>query len=221
MNLDDSSLRADDEDRRPLFILASGSPQRRTLLLEAGYRIRVIVPRPHAECGICSRETPPELVARLARQKAADVAEQLQDTPTAAQGIIACDTVASCAGQILGKPTGPEHARRMLELLSGQEHHVYSGLCVWPLPGGSPVVDVARTTLRMDPLTADQLDEYLASGLWEGKAGAFGYQDRVGWLTVIEGSESNVIGLPLELLAETVRRAGWPVPIVPPKNREK
>jgi septum formation protein len=54
----------------------------------------------------------------------------------------------------------------------------------------------------MDPLTERQLDEYLTSGAWQGKAGAFGYQDRLGWVHVIEGSESNVVGLPLELLAE-------------------
>ena len=54
----------------------------------------------------------------------------------------------------------------------------------------------------MDPLTDAQLDEYLASGQWEGKAGAFGYQDRLGWVHIVEGSESNVVGLPMELLAE-------------------
>jgi Rrf2 family protein len=69
-------------------------------------------------------------------------------------------------------------------------------------------VQFARTTLRMDRLTNEQLDSYLASGEWEGKAGAFGYQDRLGWVHVIEGSESNVVGLPLELLAEMLREAG-------------
>ena len=66
---------------------------------------------------------------------------------------------------------------------------------------------VARTTLRMDPLAPAQIEEYLASGLWEGKAGAFGYQDRHGWLHVIEGSESNVIGLPMELLEAMLAEA--------------
>src|SRR5262249_52767186 len=61
----------------PALILASGSPQRQKLLTEAGYSFRIVVPRPHAECGVCSRETPGELVARLARQKAADVVDQL------------------------------------------------------------------------------------------------------------------------------------------------
>jgi len=61
------------------------------------------------------------------------------------------------------------------------------------------------TTLRMDPLSSAQIDEYLSGGQWQGKAGAFGYQDRLGWVHVIEGSESNVVGLPLELLSEMLR----------------
>ncbi len=193
------------------LILASGSPQRRRLLADAGYSFRTITPRPHAECGVCSRESPGELVARLARQKAGDVIEQLQaDAAASADGetdetIVACDTVAECLGQILGKPADRSHARQMLETLSGREHRVYSGLCIRP-PGGPVNVQVARTTLRMDPLDAEQIEEYLDSGLWEGKAGAFGYQDRAGWLHVVEGSDSNVIGLPLELLASMLER---------------
>ena len=62
----------------------------------------------------------------------------------------------------------------------------------------------------MDALSTAQLDEYLASGQWEGKAGAFGYQDRSGWVHVLQGSESNVVGLPLELLAEML---GWRAPV--------
>ena len=184
------------------LILASGSPQRHRLLTESGYRFSTVVPRDHAECGVCSRETPPELVARLGYQKAADVAEQLRERPVRGDFIVGCDTVAECVGQILGKPADRKHARQMLELLSGREHHVYSGLCVWPTSGGRPAVKVARTKLRMDNLAKAQIEEYLDSGLWEGKAGAFGYQDRINWLHIVEGSESNVVGLPLELLAE-------------------
>ncbi len=182
------------------LILASGSPQRKALLEGAGYRVQVVVPSPRAECGVCSKETPGELVARLAHQKAADVAEQLRHRPTAGDWIVACDTVAECLGQILGKPSDRQYAGQMLRWLSGREHRVYSGLCLWPLAAGQPEVQVARTTLRMDPLEEQQIEEYLTSGLWEGKAGAFGYQDRAGWLHIVSGSESNVVGLPLELL---------------------
>jgi septum formation protein len=181
----------------PKLILASRSPRRRELLAEAGYAFEVFPPAESAECGICSGEGPAELVVRLAYQKAADVARHF---PSGL--ILGCDTIAECGGQILGKPNDEEHARQMLEMLSGREHRVYSGLCLWKLPGREPRIRVAITRLRMDSLSGPQLDDYLASGQWQGKAGAFGYQDRLGWVHIIEGSESNVVGLPMELLDE-------------------
>ena len=90
----------------------------------------------------------------------------------------------------------------MLRQLSGREHRVLTGLCLWRLGDRQPLVRVSVTTLNMDPLSEAQIDEYLASGQLEGKAGAFGYQDRLGWVHIVEGSESNVVGLPMELLAE-------------------
>ncbi|NLS98344.1 MAG: septum formation protein Maf [Planctomycetaceae bacterium] len=186
-----------DTNNRPRLILASRSPRRRQLLEEAGYRLTVVPPSESAECGVCSGENPAQLVARLAYQKAADVARRLSEGL-----VLGCDTVAECDGQILGKPEDEGHARRMLEALSGRRHRVFSGLCLWRLPSKEPLLRVDVTTLRMDPLTPEQLDEYLRSGAWEGKAGAFGYQDRLGWVHVVEGSETNVVGLPMELLAE-------------------
>jgi septum formation protein len=89
---------------------------------------------------------------------------------------------------------------------------VYSGLCVWRPAAdgdaGQPDVRLAMSELRMDPITGAQLDEYLATGLWEGKAGAFGYQDRGGWIHLTAGSESNVVGLPMELLEERLAALG-------------
>lgn len=184
----------------PKLILASRSPRRRELLEEAGYRFEVCPPSEEAECGLCSNESPAQLVVRLACQKAADVARGI------GEGIvISCDTVVECNGQILGKPLDELHARQMLQTLCGREHRVFSGLCLWKIPNGQPQIRVAMTTLRMDTLSHTQLDEYLVSGQWEGKAGAFGYQDRLGWVHIVEGSESNVVGLPLELLEEMLR----------------
>lgn len=179
------------------LILASQSPRRRQLLTEAGYEFQVIPPDEHAECGICTRESPPEMVARLAFQKAQNVAQRI-----ALGTVIGCDTVAFCAGQILGKPKHVDHAQQMLRLLSGREHDVYSGLCLWRRPGDERAVRVARTTLRMDRLSDQQISEYLATEQWQGKAGAFGYQDGWDWLHIVRGSESNVVGLPMELLRE-------------------
>jgi septum formation protein len=169
-------------------------------LSQAGYQFEILPPTETAEEHSCGDdETPAQLVGRLAYQKAADVAARVQ------RGLIlGCDTVAECDGRILGKPADQRHARRMLQTLRGREHRVLSGLCLWEQPGGKAVVRVAVTTLRMDRLPDAQINEYLAGGAWKGKAGAFGYQDRLGWVQVLEGSESNVVGLPLELLAEMI-----------------
>jgi septum formation protein len=201
-------------DESPRLVLASGSPQRRRLLTEAGYRFAVVVPAEHAEDGPALGERAEAYAARMARQKADDVA------PAIPIGVlIACDTVVECGGEILNKPADEADARRMLTALSGQTHHVYSGLCVWCRPDGAPVVRTAETQLVMSRLSTEVLEEYLASGLWAGKSGAFGYQDRTGWLEIVAGSESNVIGLPLELLGEMLALAGVPGPLglEPPK----
>lgn len=180
------------------LILASGSPRRAQLLTAAGYAFTVQVADDKAECGICSRETAPELVARYSYRKAADVASRNQSGL-----ILAADTVASCVGQILGKPRDREHAEAILRTLSGRRHDVYSGICLWSVSQQRCVVDVVRTELEMQALSESMLDDYLESMLWEGKAGAFGYQDGNDWLAVINGgSKSNVVGLPMERLAE-------------------
>ncbi len=183
-----------------MFVLASQSPRRKQLLEAAGYAFVIKPPPESAECGICSRETPPEMVARLARQKAAAIA------PDVSQGIVlACDTLAECRGTMLGKPQDRDHARQTLQLLRGTTHHVYSGLCLWPRPDDQPRVEVDVTKLTMDPVTDQQIEEYLDTDLWVGKAGAFGYQDGVDWLHIVQGSESNVVGLPMELLEKMLR----------------
>jgi septum formation protein len=229
----------------PWFILASQSPRRRELLAEAGYRFTVVPPNEDVECGVCSESGPSGLVAELAFRKAKSARErllaepadfglrQVTDSQSAIRNsqsaiVMAADTVAECDGLILGKPRDETDARAMLQQLSGREHRVLTGVCLWPLNlplplqggedksaflrdlkggqgGGHPLVRVAVTRLRMDSLSDQQLNEYLASGQWEGKAGAFGYQDRLGWVHVVEGSESNVVGLPMELLAQMLQ----------------
>lgn len=177
------------------IILASRSPRRRQLLTEAGYDFRVVPPRSADECGTCSRESPAQLVARLAFEKAADVARQI-----GAGLVLGCDTVAEVDGQVLGKPDSEALARRMLAMLRGREHRVLSGLCLWDVPDGEPRVGVDVTRLRMDALSDEQLERYVATYEWEGKAGGFGYQDGLDWVHILTGSASNVVGLPMELL---------------------
>lgn len=183
------------------LILASGSPRRKQLLQEHGYDFRVVVPRPEAECGMCSGESPVELVQRLAEQKAADVAERTE------QGLVlAADTVAHCFGRILGKPEDREHAREMLQHMSGKVHQVFTGVCLWHRPANLILKDVAKTDLVMTPLSESLLESYLDSMAWEGKAGAFGFQDGLDWVSIVDGEATNVVGLPMPLLETMMDR---------------
>ena len=189
-----------DAHKSPL-ILASQSPRRKSLMHEYGYSFLVHPPSDTAEGGICSGETPPELVVRLAKQKAEDVAKQYEHAV-----IIGCDTVAECMGTVLGKPVDIDDARRMLTMLRGKDHRVLSGLCIWKRPSDAVTLKLDITTLHMDNVTDSQVEEYLATEKWQGKAGAFGYQDGWDWLHVIQGSETNVIGLPMEVLSDALSR---------------
>ncbi len=177
------------------LILASSSPRRKQLLDEHSFQFEVIAPDESAECGICSRESPAELVARLAYQKAANVIQKID-----VGLVLSCDTVAECGGIILGKPQDRDHAEQMLRRLSGVRHRVFSGVCLWDKLSSKRVIDVDISVLRMDVLSEESLREYLDSDLWIGKAGAFGFQDGPAWVHLEQGSASNVVGLPMELL---------------------
>ena len=183
------------------LVLASGSPRRRELLQAAGYVFDVVPADPSVECGVCSGESPAELVARYAFRKAQDVAAGVGDAM-----VLAADTVASCRGQILGKPDDRTRAGEMLRILRGTSHQVLTGVCLWQTKDRRAVVDVSVTELEMQPIDDSAIESYLDVDLWIGKAGGFGYQDGNDWLRVIKGSESNVIGLPMERLAELMSR---------------
>ena len=177
------------------IILASSSPRRRELLARFGYRFRVVEPDSNAECGICSRESPPEMVARLAYQKAANVIKKIDSGL-----VLSCDTVAECVAIVLGKPENRKHAKQMLQRLRGRKHSVYSGVCLWDKATSKRSIRVDVSHLWMEPISDDQLDSYLDTEQWVGKAGAFGFQDGPNWIRLDTGSASNVVGLPMELL---------------------
>lgn len=185
----------------------------------AGYEFEVIVPDESVECGVCSQNGPAGLVTDLAFRKARAVRELVRGRGGEdGRVLVAADTVAELDGFVLGKPRDEEHARRMLRQLRGRAHRVLTGVCVWPLPHPGPLpegegellprIEVAVTQLVMDPFSDEAIEDYLATGEWRGKAGSFGYQDRLGWVHVETGSESNVVGLPMELLAEMLARVG-------------
>jgi len=187
-----------DANTKPKLILASGSPRRRQLLADAGYEFEVDAPDESVERGVCSSCTPEELVVESAFLKAAAIATRHES------GIVlAADTVAVCGSETLGKPVDREHAERMLRLMSGKLHRVLTGVCLRVAGTSTIKTWLEETTLRMDVLSGPQLEEYLDSDQWIGKAGAFGYQDGLDWVHIEKGLASNVVGLPVE------RLEGW------------
>ena len=189
------------------LILASASPRRRQLLERAGYRFAVQPAPESVEHIDGSGLSPRELVGALAFRKARFVARQHDQAL-----ILAADTVAECRGTILGKPRDRDHAREMLTRLRGQPHFVHTGICLWNRPDDQKRLETDSTELVMARLSDRQLEDYLDSGLWQGKAGAYGYQDDPDWVRITRGSESNVVGLPMELLSDMLSDLGSPPP---------
>ena len=179
------------------LILASSSPRRQALLLEACYSVIVQEPSDLAEDQHHKGESAEDFVQRQAIQKTEDVARQHSSGV-----ILGCDTVACFQDAILGKPKDRDHAQQILETLRGHQHTVLSGICLWHLPSNRTIVRCIETTLFFDNVSDDALQQYLATNKWQGKAGAFGYQDGWDWLHIVHGSPSNVVGLPLEALTE-------------------
>ncbi len=181
------------------LVLASGSPRRSELLRSVGLEFEVI-PADIDE-SVRPGESPSEYVARLSREKAAAVADGLAGEVI----IVAADTTVDIDGRILEKPLDDADARRMLGSLSGRTHLVHTGVTVsrFRLPG-SPGTEtqVVETVVRFVELTDDAIEWYLGTGEHLDKAGAYGIQGAAGaFVERIEGSITNVIGLPL---AETL-----------------
>ncbi len=182
-------------------MLASGSARRREIAAAEGWDVAVVPPPESVEAGAAPRSADENLAdycLRLARAKGRAVADRI------AHGtILACDTLSEIDGEALGKPADRDDARRMLALLSGRRHRVLTGvwLCRRDAAAGTPertLEAVEESLLVMHPLEPDLLDWYLDSGLWEGKAGACGFQDERLPLHLVAGSGSNVVGLPIE-----------------------
>ncbi|HBJ36964.1 MAG TPA: septum formation protein Maf [Planctomycetaceae bacterium] len=189
---------------RPL-ILASGSPRRAELMTAAGYRFSVMLPADGAEDQPQPGETAATVVERLAYQKAADVASQLSGSFLLRDAlVIAADTLGALGRVLLGKPVDAEDARRMLRLLCGQPHQVFTGVCLWDIASGRHFIQSVVTELEMKTIDDAVIEDHIESLRWQGKAGGFGFQDGNDWLKIISGSESNVVGLPMERLAEMI-----------------
>ena len=184
------------------LILASHSPRRRQLLTNLGIPFECVPSDDSVEKAFDpeSFDSPADFVEKQSLFKALNVAEKFPEQDV---WILACDTVAVCEGEILGKPADRADARRMLKKLAGSLHEVLSGICLMnPAHDEKTRLDVVTTTLQMENLSDETLAAYLDSQKWRGKAGAFGYQDGNDWIQILHGSASNVVGLPTEKLLE-------------------
>ncbi len=176
---------------KPPLILASASPRRLELLAQIGLAPDLIDPAEIDETPLPG-ETARLLALRLARAKAAAVAER-----RAGAFVLAADTVVAVGRRLLGKPEDAADARRMLALLSGRAHRVLSAVAVAG-PKGRSAARLSETRVRFKRLTAAEIEAYLASGEWAGKAGAYGVQGRAGaFVIALNGSYTGVVGLPL------------------------
>jgi nucleoside triphosphate pyrophosphatase len=174
------------------LVLASGSPRRADLMKSAGFHFRT-VPADIDE-SLQPEETPREHVRRLSRAKAMEVARQ---APKAT--IIGADTVVVVEGEILGKPRDRDDARRMLGLLAGRRHLVFTGVALWRR--GELRDHVEISAVEFGPMTKEEIEWYIASGEPLDKAGAYAIQGLGSrFVTRIEGSYSNVVGLPVAMV---------------------
>ncbi len=195
--------------QRAALVLASASPRRRNLLETVGIapgRVRPAgideTPRPG--------EAPRALALRLAQAKAA--------AACAAQGndwILAADTVVACGHRALGKPQDEDAARACLAMLSGRRHRVHTAVAVLA-PDGRAAARLASAHVRFKRLDRREIDAYIASGEWRGKAGGYAIQGRAGaFVIAINGSCSGVVGLPLYETLTLLAGMGFPVDRAP------
>ncbi len=190
------------------IILASASPRRAELLRAAG--IDFDVKPANVDEQVHDGESAEAYVVRIARDKARVVSTQLPD-----RVVLAADTTVVVGGQILGKPEDAGDARRMLRLLSGRAHEVLTGVCV-NVPraeAGAPLdrcdARISRTHVEFAALTDEEVEWYVKSGEPMDKAGAYAIQGLASrYVTKIDGSYSNVVGLPVALVYELLKSIG-------------
>ncbi len=186
-----------------VLVLASASPRRRDLLAQIGITPDHIAPADIDETPLRG-ETPRVYAGRIAPLKAEAVAERF---PTAL--ILAADTVVACGRRILPKAEDAATALDCLNLLSGRRHRVYGGIAM-RLPDGTMRQRCVETTVSIKQLTAAEKQAYLDSGEWQGKAGGYAVQGRAAmFVRQINGSYSNIVGLPLFETANMLRAAGY------------
>ena len=184
------------------IILASASPRRRELLAEAGYRFEVVVPDVDESAFAAEGLSAEAYTKLLALAKASSVAEGFGE-----HLVIGADTVADFAGEIIGKPADAEQARRITAKLFGAPHRVVTGVAVLRFCDGTEFVESDSTTVYPKKLTTEQIAWHIKGGAWRDKAGAYAIKESGDdFVERIDGSLSNVMGLPMELLARMLKQ---------------
>jgi septum formation protein len=199
------------KDWRAKVVLASASPRRLALLQQIGIEPDAMLPSDIDEQPLKS-ERPKALARRLAREKAERALQVLKTRPELAGAfIVAADTVVARGNRILPKPEHVDEAAQCLRLLSGRGHRVYSGLCV-VTPKEGFRERLVETRVAFKHLSRSDIEAYLASGEWRGKAGGYAIQGRAGaFVTKLVGSHSSVVGLPLYETLSVLGGEGYPV----------
>jgi septum formation protein len=188
----------------PALVLASSSPRRRELLARIGV-IPARIASPDIDETPLKGELPRDYVGRLAKGKALAVERAADEV------VLAGDTTVAVGRRILEKPVDEADLRRMLALLSGRRHHVYSGLCVVGTDGRARV-RVVDTVVAFKVLSAAEIDWYVESGEGMGKAGGYAIQGRAEtFVRFLSGSHSNVVGLPMFETGVLLGSAGIPL----------
>jgi septum formation protein len=193
------------------LVLASGSPRRLALLAQIGIEPDRLLPVTIDETPR-RKEPPRNLARRLAREKAAAAVAALKAEPDLAGALVlAADTVVSVGRRVLPKAELIEEAASCLRQLSGRSHRVYTGLCLVNA-GGHLRRRLIETRVRFKRLSREDIESYLASGEWRGKAGGYAVQGFAGAFVIkLVGSYSNVVGLPLHEAMSLLAGEGYPV----------
>jgi len=196
---------------RPKLVLASGSPRRLALLNQAGIEPDSLQPAEIDEIPV-KGELPRALANRLAREKAQVALASIRiDDELRGSYIIAADTVVAVGRRVMPKADMLEDAAACLRMLSGRNHRVYTGICL-VTPKEAFRQRLVETRVRFKRLSNDDLEAYLASGEWRGKAGGYAIQGLAGTFVVkMVGSYTNVVGLPLYETMSLLLGEGYPV----------
>lgn len=196
---------------RPKLVLASGSPRRLALLNQSGIEPDALRPADVEETPK-KGELPRACANRLARAKAEAALKSVQlDDELRGSFILAADTVVAVGRRILPKAELIDEAAQCLRLLSGRNHRVYTAVCM-VTPKESFRQRLVETRVRFRRLTADDIEAYLGSGEWRGKAGGYAAQGIAGsFIVKMVGSYSNVVGLPLHETMSLLSGEGFPI----------